>query len=621
MTNPTTNRGEGAEHEVLGISRRKFLAAGGAGAAGLLLAQRGASLFPGELPLEDVARARADLAHKALGLAPVSQQFFSTYNNSVGATFKALDFYETVYSRAPNADEFNIALVRLNNNFKIVPGAAQSWSQTSPTTWEFKIRPGIMWSDGNELTANDYVETFRYSADPKHAWDFTWFWSGVIKNYTEAVAGKAPVNSIGVGVGKDKYTFVVTTEGPVAFIPAAMLYSQPLSAAGLAKYGNGLYNLNPATVITCGAYTLRSFDPTAHVVLEPNTKYTGPFKPYLKYQIGKIYAGTDQLPLFQTGAIDATQVGTPGLSPTDLAIAKKTPRINKLHVYINPGDFRIYYVFFKTKAKPFNNMKVRQAFAHSVNRDAIIKSLLAPLAIPAYGYLAPGYPFAITKPLEKYTNYNTALAKKLLAEAGYPGGKNFPTVTLSYPANENLSPTLTQSVVQALADNWNTVLFGGSPTILLQELDNTTFYQKMEHVPTQLDMGFATYGMDYFDASNMLSVYKGGGRHDWDNAQYDKLLAEGAAAFNKAKRQEIYTEAQVLLTKEAPGVFIWHGLYAFLYWPFIQGPGLAKNDLGYDGLEWNGIGNGGVGFGDSPNPIWVASNYNKYPRAGEGGLI
>ena len=149
--------------------------------------------------------------------AAASDQFFVDYRNSVGATYKALDFYETVYSRAPLADNFSTPLVRINNAYQIVPGVAHSWKQTSPTTWEFYITPGIMWTDGNELTANDFVETFRYSADPKHAWDFTWYWSGVIKNYTEAVAGKAPVNSIGVGVGKDKYTFVVTTEGPVAY--------------------------------------------------------------------------------------------------------------------------------------------------------------------------------------------------------------------------------------------------------------------------------------------------------------------------------------------------------------------------------------------------------------------
>ena len=165
--------------------------------------------------------------------------------------------------------------------------------------------PGIMWSDGNELTANDFVETFRYSADPKHAWDFIWYWSGVIKNYTEAVAGKAPVNSIGVGVGANKYTFVVTTEGPVAYIPYAMLYSMPLSAAGLAKYGNGLYNINPATVISCGPYLLKSFNPTSEVVLVPNTKYNGGRSSSpIQYQIAKITPAPTYLPLLETGVVD-----------------------------------------------------------------------------------------------------------------------------------------------------------------------------------------------------------------------------------------------------------------------------------------------------------------------------
>lgn len=620
MTKPTNNLGDGAAHGSPGMSRRNFLAAGGAGAAGLILARRGSSLFRGQSPLEDVAKTRLDVAKKALGVAPTSEQFYVTYNNSVGATYKALDFYETVYSRAPEADLFNIALVRINKNFQIVPGAATSWAQTTPTTWEFRIRPGIMWSDGNELTANDFVETFRYSADPKHAWDFTWYWSGVIKNYTEAVAGKAPVNSIGVGVGKDKYTFVVTTEAPIAFMPNAMLYSYPLSAAGLAKYGNALYNIDPATVITCGPYTLRTFDPTAHVVVEPNAKYTAPFKPYIQYPIAKIYSGTYQVPLFASGVVDTVQSAPPNtqagaLYKSDLAVVKHTPKINKLHVYINPQDFRIYYVAFKTKAHPFNNVKVRQAFAHSVDRDPLIQSLLAPVAIPAYGYLSPGYPFAVTTPLEKYTNYDPTLAQKLLAEAGFPGGKGFPTITFSYPAAEVLSSTLTGSVVQALAASWNAVLFNGNSTILLQELDNTTFYSKLEAVPTQLDMAFCTYGMDYFDASNMLSVYKAGGRHDWDNARYDDLLAEGASQSNHAKRQEIYTDAQVLLTDQAPGVFIWHGLYAFLYWPFVQGPALTKNDLGYDGLEWPGY------ISDMPDQLWIASDSRSYPRAGERGLI
>ena len=239
-------------------------------AAGLLLAKSN---------LVRPSLARADVAKKALGFAPASQQYMVNYSNSVGATYKAMDFYETVYSRAPGADQFNLSLVRITKDYKIVPGSATHWAQTSPTTWEFYIQPGIMWSDGNELTANDFVQTFRYSADPKHAWDFAWYWSGVIKNYTEAVAGKAPLSSVGVAVGKTKYTFVVTTEGPIAFIPIAMLYSMPLSAAGLSKYGNGLYNINPATSITSGPYALKTFSPTSEVVLGPNKKYTGPSSP------------------------------------------------------------------------------------------------------------------------------------------------------------------------------------------------------------------------------------------------------------------------------------------------------------------------------------------------------
>ena len=288
------------------LTRRKFMMAGGAGVLGLYLAGRGRSLLESKDPVRDALRVRADVFKRAMGTAPTTDQFMVNYQSSVGQTYKALDFYETVYSRAPLPDNFSMSLVRITKDFKIVPGTATHWAQTSPTTWEFYIRPGIMWSDGNELTANDLVETIRYSADPKHAWDFTFYWSGVIKNYTEAVAGKAPLTSIGVSVGKDKYTFVVTTEGPVAYIPIAMLYSMPLSAAGLAKYGNGLYNVNPATVITCGPYALKTFNPTSDLVYIPNTKYTGPFKPTIQYQIAKIYAGTPELPLFETGQIDWT---------------------------------------------------------------------------------------------------------------------------------------------------------------------------------------------------------------------------------------------------------------------------------------------------------------------------
>jgi ABC-type transport system substrate-binding protein len=599
------------------LSRRGLLAASAAGAASLYLAKSAhaerALLDAGERSGAVKTVTGATLPANA---APLSQQYLVVYANSVGATYKCMDFYESVYSRAPLADNFSTSLVRINNNYQVVPGAAHSWKQTSPTTWEFYITPGIMWTDGNEVTANDFVETFRYSADPKHAWDFTWYWTSIgLKNYAAAVAGKVPTSSIGVAVGKDKYTFVVTTAAPVAFIPSAMLYSQPLSAAGLAKYGNGLYNVNPATSISMGPYILKSFNPTSEVVLGPNPKYTAGFGSPIQWQIAKIYAGAPALPILATGAVDWNPNA---LTKTDLQIAKSTPKISGIKPYLNPIDFRVHYVFFKTKAKPFDNLKVRQAFAHSADRDSIISALVAPLGTPAYGFLMGGFPFAVSDPLKKYTNYNPAMAQKLLAQAGYPNGKGFPEVTFSYPAAlGTLDPVTTGLFVQALAANWNKVLFGGGSTILLQELDNATFYAKMQAKPeTQIEMGAVSYGMDYFDASNMLGVYQGGGRHDWNNAQYDKLLAQGAAVADHNQRQAIYTKAQILQTSQAPAVFIFFGLGAYLQWPYLQGPTLAKNSLGYNGIQWPGF----QTFSTHQQGLYIANNVGQYPRQSESGL-
>ena len=541
------------------------------------------------------------------GAASATDQYYVQAFDSTGASYKALDFYESVYSRAPLADQFNIPLVRLDPNYSIVPGAATKWEQAADgNSWTFHIRPGIMWSDGKELTAADYIETLRYSADPKHAWDFSWFWSGVIKNYTEAVAGKVPTSEIGVKQGTDKYALVIQTEGPIAYVPSACLYTTPLSAAALSKYGSGSYNINPATCVTCGPYTLTKFDPTATIVLGPNKKYSGPFAPPIAALVGKIYAGGDMLPRFQTGEIDTISV-----TPLDLKIAAKNSRTKNLHLYKNPNDFEIWYTFFDTKKAPFNNVKVRQALAHCVDRDSLVKSLLAPLATPAYGYLTPGYPFAVEDPLKPLTNYDPGKAKSLLAAAGYPNGKGFPQVTFNWWAN---AVSNTESVVQALTQNWNKQL---GINIKLQELDKTTFYARMNKKPTQIQMGFVSYGMDYFDASNMLSVYKSGGRHNWDNAQYDGLLAKGAAESKAAQRQEIYTEAQTLMTDQAPAVFVFHLLYGYYYAPYIKGSALAKNKDGYDGIQWPGFG----ATSNSLQQLYVANSVGSWPRQKQSGVL
>src|SRR5262249_60529008 len=120
-----------------------------------------------------------------------------------------------LYARPTFADLFSEPLVRLDKNFTLQPAAAESWTSSEDSKiWIFKIRRDLMWSDGNPVTAHDWVATFRYAADPAHAWDFTWYFRGVIKHWTQALdpaSGVAP-DQIGVRVGPNEYELIVETD-------------------------------------------------------------------------------------------------------------------------------------------------------------------------------------------------------------------------------------------------------------------------------------------------------------------------------------------------------------------------------------------------------------------------
>src|SRR5207248_5932107 len=95
-----------------------------------------------------------------------------------------------------------------------------------------------------------------------------------------------------------------------------------------------------------------------------------------------------------------------------------------------PNDFRTDYLFFDDQNPPFNNIKVRQAFSHIVDRDSLIQQIIKPTqGIPAYSFLMPGFPASNSQGLKDIQGYDVAKAKQLLAEAGYPDGKGFPKLT------------------------------------------------------------------------------------------------------------------------------------------------------------------------------------------------
>ena len=154
------------------------------------------------------------------------------------ATFTTVDMLNSVYQRGDAiTDILSESLVRLDKNFEVHPGAATEWSvDDSGLVWTFKLDPNLMWNDGTPVTAADYVATFQFAADPVHAWDFTWYYEGTIKNFSEAVKGDVPVDQIGV-TAVDDHTLQFTTVNPAPYLPAMLIFSDPLQKKALETVG------------------------------------------------------------------------------------------------------------------------------------------------------------------------------------------------------------------------------------------------------------------------------------------------------------------------------------------------------------------------------------------------
>jgi ABC-type transport system substrate-binding protein len=590
------------------LNRRRFLQLIAAGGAGALLAACGAPAAPAAptaapaapaaptaAPAAPAAPTAAPAAPAAGGIlngvtlpadaAPPEYQVYVNYYD-ITADYTSPNFMETVYKQGGFGVVNNVTgepLVRLNKDFGVEPAAALKWSSNPEgTVWTFELDPNLVWSDGTPLTADDYVATFRYAADPKHAWDFAWYFSapGEIKNWDAVVAGKMPLDQLGVRAdGPNK--LIVESATPAPFLPAKLFYSEVLQKAALEKHGSGLYTADPATAVSSGPFILKEWKKGERLVFEANPTYHGSNKPLIQKVISigakaeTVFAG------YQAGEVDWVEGSV--LQTADNEIIAADPEL-LAQVHPVAGDFRTDYIFFDCQTPPFNDVKVRQAFGHIIDRDTIIKSIITPTqGIPAYSFLMPGFPAANSEGLKEIQSFDPAKAKALLAEAGFPDGQGFPKLTL-WLRNE---AQIRQAMAQAIAATIKQEL---GIEVEVSNKEFKTFMDAINAKPTQIQFGLVSYGIDFLDPSNMLGVWLGTGRHNWQNATYDKMVNDAAALIgDDAKRTQMFQEAEKMLVTEAPGVFIYHRTRADIIKPYVAGEFLKPNKAGSAGLQWPGF--------------------------------
>jgi oligopeptide transport system substrate-binding protein len=583
------------------LTRREFVVAG----AAVWLAACGpsappaATTAPAAKPTSPPAAApttaaakptTAPLAAPPTAVAPVAQPLPSdaappdqqvlvfAYDNSLD--FSSMDFMESVYKRGNpglGSDLMTEGLVRINKNFEIVPAAAQKWSSDqSGTTWTFNLDPNLMWSDDTPVTADDYVATFQYAADPKHAWDFAWFYGGVIKNWEDAVAGKVPLDQLGVKA-VDAHTLQFTTEQPAPYLPAMLLYSMSFQKKALEKYG-GLYNSDPSTSVSDGPFLLKEWRKGDRVIYEANPKYRGNNKPFIQRVVSIGMATNAMLAAYQAGEID--YIGGANLSPADNDLIAADPDLSK-QVHPHNGDFRTDYLFFDYQNPPFNDLKVRQAFSHVIPRDDIIKQITKPTqGIPAYSFLMPGFPASNSQGLKDIQNYDPEKAKQLIADAGYPNGEGFPKLTLWLRAETPGRQAMAAAIAASLKQNLGI-------DVDVSNKEQKLFTDAMNAKPPQIQFGMVSYGFDFLDPYNMLSVFLGSGRHNWKNTEYDDLVKKAAAyTGDPATRTKMFQDAERILVSDVGGVFIQHRTVADIFKPYLKGSELEPDKNGMAAMHW-----------------------------------
>jgi len=564
-------------------------AASGGAAAAPTAAQTAATAVPTRAPVSSVATTASgsapagaaapspattgSAALPADAASPDQQVYIVNTTNEA----KVVDFYEAVYARPTIADLFSEPLIRLNNDYELTPGAAESWKASDDgKTWTFKIAQGLVWSDGNPVTADDWVATFQYGADPKHAWDFTWFFQGIIKNWDDAIAGKVPLDQLGVTRGADANTLLVETQVPAPYLPAMLVYSWPLSKAALAKSGP-LYNAKPETAVSSGPFILKLWQKDQQIVYERNPTYKGKLTPAYTKIVQKVADLKTYFTAYQNNEID--YMDKP--APAELKIVQGDPDLSK-QVYSSNGDFRTYYLFFDVNTPPFDNPKVRQAFSHIVDRDAIQKSILGPAGTQAYSWLAPGFPGSQREAVKDIQKFDVAMAKQLLADAGFPDGKNFPKQTMWLRNEIPLNQAVTNSIASAIKQNLGI-------DVEVSNKDTKLFTDSLTAKPTKIPFGFVSYGMDFLDPFNMLSVWLSGGRHSWVNKDFDTKVKTAASFLGPTdQRIKMFQDAERVLVSDVPGVFIYHETPVQLIKPYIAGPALQPDKSGNKSLHWPG---------------------------------
>ncbi len=439
-------------------------------------------------------------------------------------------------------DELFEGLVTLNARGEIIPGTAVSWTvDPGGTIYDFKLRGDAKWSNGDKVVPEDFVFTFRRLMAPRTGAPYANILY-TLKNAKRINKGELPVEALAVRA-LDETTLEIALEQPASYFISQLAHmtAKPLHRKSIEAFGSDF--VRAAHMVTNGPFMLKEFTPNDRLVLVKNPYYYHAAHVALDAEI--FYSLEDRsaaLRRFMAGEIqsyDDVPVEQIGFVGSHLAEAfKVTPNLGS------------YFYAFDTRHKPFDDRRVRQALAMSIDREFLAESIWGGTMDPGYSFVPPGIasygaPATVAwKDIDPFEREDEA--KRLLAEAGFgPGGEKL-VVEIRFNNSENHRATAV-----AIADMWKSL---GVETRLLAT-DATTHYAFLREKPP-FDVARSGWFADYPDAQNFLFLGESGNQAlnaaSFTNKTYDRLMHEAQVEGSPERRRAILHEAEALLLDEQP---------------------------------------------------------------------
>ncbi len=544
-------------------------------------------------PASTTAASSATTGSPVAATGPESTKVFIDGSN-ITAEPVDNDFNRDLY--CGGVSQHQSGLLQYDPDFNVLPDLAESFTNAGPV-FTFKIRKGATWSDGQPMTAKDFVYSLRRQMDPRTGNGYASFWDSVIKGAADFSAAKADapaadLDKLALAVGVkavDDGTLEVTGDAFAGLIPNQMAYTAAVVAREdiVKKYADakGVSSwTDPAKaggpVLASGAYQITAWKHNQQVDLVRNDKYWNAKAIRQKYITSVIIPDITKSTLpFENGDVDyqvipATEVDR---------FKNSAPLKPQTFPYVYPGT---RFLVPDTGHAPFDKLEVRKATLLSIDKDRLVNQVGKKIHTIAYAMTAPGvfgYFDDDDNKLKNLQKFDKAAAMDALKGTTYEGGKNWPKITLSYNSSDLDIPSgYPDEIARQLKESINM-------DVQLEPLETKVWNSRR----FALDLQFMLYRwyQDYPDPHNeyyqTFSIHnKGNGaRQSWTDPTFDDLTKKAAAETDKAKRLDLYMQAETRIQTQFAYMPIHWRTDNYAIKPYVQG--VPKNKQGYVVMNTN----------------------------------